>query len=161
MKKDHPTVSVDGLVNFSIQKSEAQFSQAYDKNRKDDLGIGKYFLLLNVTALKETLYIPVSIASGRKSTGLIYHIEGTGGGTASTSISVQGVGVVTVTSGTISYCKIPAGKTATFKIQAEITGALGKEYSFVITRINYKLNPNDMRYKRFLTEITSQTLKFR
>ncbi len=151
----------DGIIKIVVEKSEAHFSRAYDKIRSDDFGIGKYLLLLNVMASKETVYIPVSIASGRKSTGLIYHIEGTAGGVATVTVSSKGEGVATVTSGSISYCKIPAGKIATFKIIAQVTGSLGKEYKIVVSRINYKLNPNDLRYKRFLTEIGTETLKFR
>ncbi len=158
MKK---VITEDGIIKIAIEKSEAHFSRAYDKNRTDDFGIGKYALTLSVTALKEAVYIPVSIASGRKSTGLIYHIEGTAGGVATVTISSKGEGIATVTSGSISYCKIPVGKTASFKILAQVTGALGKEYKIVVSRINYKLNPNDLRYRRFLTEIPTEALKFR
>ncbi len=158
MKK---AITKDAFIKIVVEKTEAHFSNAYDKNRSDKLGIGKYFLLIDVTAGNETLYIPTSIASGRKSTGFIYQIEGTAGGTATVDVTFKGEGTMIVTSGTISYCKIPAGMTARFKIVAQVTGSLGKSYKIVVSRINYKLNPNDMRYKRFLTEISTDTLKFR
>ena len=148
-------------ITVLVQKNEANFSEAYDTNRKDKLGLAKYNLLIDITAGKDTIYIPTSIASGRKSTGFIYQVEGSASGAGTASVTFRGEGTMIVTSGTISYCKIPAGKTASFRIQAEVTGTLGKAYKIVISRINYKLNSNDLRYKRFLTDITTETLKFR
>lgn len=148
-------------IQISLQKTQARFSKLRGMNGAKDLGLGKFLLLIDAQANKETLYIPISIASGRKSTGFIYQIEGTSGATGIADISFQGKDATTVTSGSISYCKIPIGKTATFKILAEVTGKLGKSYKIVISRINYKLNPNDLRYKRYLTEISTESLKFK
>lgn len=144
---------------INVQKTDAHFYRLKKQKDSDDLGLGKFLLLVDITPHKETLYIPVSIASGRKSAGFIYQVEGTASSTATATISTKGA--VTVTSGTISYCKILPGKTATFKIFTEVTGAEGKKYTVVISRINYKLNPNDLRYRRFLTEIHTKVLKLK
>lgn len=153
--------NADEALHVSLQKTDAHFSVLRDPKGSSDVGLGKYFLSIDITAGKEALYIPISIASGRKSTGFIYQIEGTAGGVSTASVTSKGEGVSTVTSGSLSYSKIPRGMTATFKILAQVTGSLGKTYKIVISRINYKLNPNDLRYKRFLTDISSDTLKFR
>jgi hypothetical protein len=119
---------------------------------------GNYVLFLDVTADKETVFLPVSIASGRKSTGFIYYIEGAKIVGSSADITVSGEGITMVASGTIPYCKIPVGKTARFKIFAEVDVQSTRQYRFVISRINYKLNPNDARYKRFITEIGTNSV---
>ena len=148
-------------MTLQLRDTDAHFSKLRNQKNSDDLGLGNYLLIVDITASKDTLYIPLSIASGRKSTGFVYQIEGSTKSSATATISSKGEGIMTVTSGSIAYCKIPAGKTTTFKIHAEVTGAEGKEYSVVISRINYKLNPNDLRYRRFLTEVRSRTLKFK
>lgn len=153
--------SLDGFITIEIGETNAYFNKIRNPKGSDDFGLGKFYLLVNVTAGKELLYIPVSVASGRKSTGFIYQIEGTASSVADAEITLKSKDVMTVTSGSISYAKIPAGKTATFKVLAEVTAPLRKEYRLVISRINYKLNPSDLRYKRFVTEIGSEVLKFR
>ncbi len=154
-------VTGDEFLQFKLQKSQARFERIRRPN-EPDLGHGEFFLLLDITAREKTLYLPISIASGKKSTGFIYQIEGTAEGTISTTdISCRGEGVAKVTLGTLLYAKIPAGKTASFRILIEMRGGVGKEYKIVINRINYKFSPSDARYIRFDTEISSKTVKFR
>jgi hypothetical protein len=148
-------------ITIVRKKSQEYFYTIKNKKESDDFGLGKFLLRFELTARAETLYIPISIASGRKSAGFIYHIEGTAEGASTATITCKGNDIVTVTSGSISYSKIPAGKTALFTIMAEVTGVEGKFYKIVLSRINYKINPNDLRYKRFLTEIASTELRFR
>lgn len=148
-------------IQVSLLKTDAHFYTLQGKVQSDDVGIGKYNLYIDIVAGMDALYIPISIASGRKSAGFIYQIEGTAGGTSTATIKYKGDGITTVTSGAILYCKIPSGTTATFRIFAQVTGARRKAYKIVVSRINYKLNPNDLRYKRFLTEISTDVLKFR
>ena len=89
-----------------------------------------------------------------------YQIEGTSEGSLSTTdISCSGAGVTQVTLGTILYSKIPAGKTATFRILIEIRGKTGGTYRIVINRINYKFAPTDARSEKFLDELPTKTLK--
>lgn len=126
-----------------------------------DTNIARYFVRLDVVATKYTLYIPVSIASGRVSTGFVYQIEGTGEAIASATIASQGKDTTRVTFGSIEYCKIPPGKIASFKIITKVKGKRPKKYKFVLSRINYKLNPNDSRYKRVLTEISTDFIQLR
>lgn len=151
----------DGLLNFKLQKSQARFERIR-RPKERDIGHGEFFLLVGVTAQTETLYVPISIASSKKPTGFVYHIEGTAEGTIlRTDISCRGEGITKVTLGTLLYAKIPAGKTATFRMLIEIRGGVGKEYKIVINRINYKLDPRDARYKRLDAEISSKVLGFR
>lgn len=126
-----------------------------------DTNIARYYVRLDIRATKYTLYIPVSIASGKKSTGFIYQIEGTGEANASATIDSQGKNTTRVTFGSIEYCKIPPGQVASFKIITKVKGKRPKQYKFVLSRINYKLNPNDSRYKRVLTEISTDFIQLR
>jgi hypothetical protein len=148
-------------LKVRIQKSQARYTRVRDP-KGPDAGIGEFFLLLDITAVHKTLYIPISIASGKKPTGFIYHIEGTAAGAISTTdISCSGAGVQQITLGTIRYAKIPAGKTATFRIQVEMAGKVGKAYSIVINTINYKFDPSDARYAKYQEPIASKTATFR
>ena len=158
-KSEKPPTS-DEFLRFKIQKSQARFERIRNPSGSDT-GHGEFFLLLDITAVKETLYIPISIASGKKSTGFVYQIEGTAVGSISTTdISCRGGGITKITFGTLLYAKIPKGTTASFRILVEMRGKVGKEYTIVINRIHYKLDPRDARYKRFNTEISSKRVRF-
>ena len=152
---------IDECIRIVPIKIDAHASEGYNKDRSDKKSIGKYFFQVDVTAQKETVYIPISIASGRQSTGFIYQIEGMGEAIGRASIDGRGEGVVTVTSGSITYFKLMPGQTVSFKILVEVTVARKTVYKVVISRINYKLNTNDPRYKRFLLELPSKPLKFK
>ncbi len=150
----------DRSITVRVAKSQARFKRIRDPHGPDR-GTGEFFLLVDVMAPQETVYIPVSIASGKKPTGFVYQIEGTAAGEiVTTDISCSGAGVTQVTSGTILYAKIPKGKTASFRILVEMRGKVGKEYAIIIDRINYKFDPSAARYERFLQETKSKTLKF-
>lgn len=165
MKNSHSELKTkvgigDELVGIKVEKSQARFKRIKVPGEKD-IGHGEFFLLLNITALKEDVYIPLSIASGKKVTGFIYHIEGTAVGEIyTTTLSARGDGVTKITLGTLLYTKIPAGKTAEFRMLIEIRGGTSKEYKVVINRINYKLDPSDARYKKLDLLIDSKSLKF-
>jgi hypothetical protein len=152
---------VDEFINVKLQKARAHFERVRNPEGPDH-GIGEYFSAIDITAKKADVYIPLSIASGKKATGFIYQIEGTGESSiVKTDISCSGKGISQITLGTIVYSKIPSGKTGTFRIQNEIKGKIGKTYKIVINRINYKLAPNDPRYKQYLKELNSRTLEFK
>lgn len=158
MKK---TTFGDEFIHVKVEESQGRFERIRRPGERDQ-GHGEFFLRMDVTAPKKTLYIPLSIASGKKPTGFIYHIEGTAEGIIhTTNISCRGDGITKITLGTLLYAKIPAGKTATFRILVETRGPIGKEYMIVINRINYKFDPSDARYTRFDTEIPSKTVRFR
>lgn len=154
------TPGIDQYIHIKVLKIQERFERI--KNPKgSDQGIGRFFLSLDITAKKQAVYIPVSIASGKKATGFIYQIEGTAIGSISRAeATARGERITQVTLGTILYCKIPAGKKSTFRIQIEIKGKVGKSYRIVINRINYKLDPSDARYKRFDKEINTNFLRF-
>lgn len=148
-------------LKVRVGKSQGRFKRVRNADAPD-FGIGEFFLLVDVTALDKTVYLPISIASGKKTTGFVYQIEGTATGTlVTTDISCKGAGITQVTLGTILYAKITKGATATFRILVEIKGKVGKEYRIVLSRIHYKYNTSDARYERYLNEVSSRTLKFR
>lgn len=148
-------------IRVRVEKKQARFKRVREAKGPDS-AIGEFFLLVAVTALENDVYIPVSIASGKKPTGFVYQIEGSTEGTISTTaISCGGAGITQVTLGTLLYSKIPAGKTATFRILIEIRGKIGSEYGIVINRIHYKLDPSDARYGKFEDDIAGKVLKFK
>jgi hypothetical protein len=152
---------VDEFINVKVQKTQSRFERIKNPNGADQ-GIGRYLLVIDINSKKQDVYIPVSIASGKKTTGFMYQIEGTSKGAISTTdISCRGEGATQITLGTLLYCKIPAGKKASFRIQFEIKGKIGKAYKIIINRINYKLSPSDVRYKQYLKEVISRNLEFR
>ncbi len=149
------------FLKVRVQKSQARFKRIRDPKGPDS-GVGEFFLLLDITALEETVCIPISIASGKKPTGFVYQIEGTAEGSISTTdISCKGDGVTQITLGTILYAKIPKGKTATFRILVEMRGKVGKSYTIAINRINYKFDPSDARYEKYQNEIRTKAFAFR
>lgn len=154
-------MSGDGHIFFKVTDSGAHFKKMRDPDGKP-IGHGQFFLLLDIIALQETVYIPLSLASSKKPTGFVYQIEGTATGVISgTEVICQGEGITKVSLGTLLYAKVPRGSTAHIRTRVKIRGQLGKEYRVVINRINYKLDPNDVRYKRFDVEIATNTLPFR
>lgn len=153
----------DGRLFFEVKKSDTYFQKQKTRDPNGRMiGQGQFVLLIDIIALQETLYIPLSLASGKKPTGFVYQIEGTAAGDISTAdISCRGEGITKVTLGTLLYAKVPTGSTANFRIIVNIKGGLGKVYRAVINRINYKLDPSDARYKKFYVEIPTKSLKFR
>lgn len=98
---------------------------------------------------------------GKKVAGFMYQIEGTAFGTIVTAeVRARGSGVSQVTLGTLRYAKIPAGKTVSFEIRTTIRGELRKTYKIVFTRLNYKLNLSETRYRQYLKEIHSDSVAF-
>jgi hypothetical protein len=150
--------SPSDAFSITVQKKQKRFRKMRDSQKTKE-GIGEFFFLIDITATDRDVYIPLSIASGKKPTGFIYQIEGTAEGTISTTnISCKGVGVMQVTLGTLLYCKIPKGKTATFRILIEMRGKIRKEYRIVIGRIQYKYDPSDARYQKVLPILRSDSL---
>ena len=150
----------DVYIDVKVKKSQARF-QRIKHEEEADKGVGNFYLELHITAKQTEVFVPISIASGKKTAGLMYQIEGTGQSSISkTEIKVRGEGVSQVTVGTLVYAKIPAGKTALFEIQATIRGKISKVYKIVITRLNYKLKLSELRYEQYLKEIHSDSVKF-
>lgn len=151
----------DAYIQVVARKIESGTSRIPNAKFSDDLRRGQYFIEVDVTVLKDIVYIPISAASGRVSSGFVYQIEGDAKGKVSSAVKVQGDGVTKVTSGSILYAKIGVGKTATFRILIEVVGGRNREYKAVISRLNYKLNTNDARYRRFLIEIGTKTVRLK
>ena len=136
----HKIEGKDVYIDVKIKKNQAHFEKIKRKG-EDDKAVGKFYIEINVTAKQENIFIPVSIASGKKTAGFMYQIEGTAEGRIATAdIKIRGEEVSQVTLGTLLYAKIPPGKTASFQIRTVIRGKFGKAYKIVFTRLNYKLN---------------------
>jgi hypothetical protein len=150
----------DPYVEVKVKKNQARF-QRVKKKGVEDRAVGKFYMEIDITAEQKDIFVPVSIASGKKVAGFMYQIEGTAEGKIDTAnVRVRGAGVSQVTVGKLLYAKIPAGKTASFEIRAEIRGAFAKKYQIVFTRLNYKLNLTDARYQQYLKEIPSDSVTF-
>ena len=150
----------DDYIAVKTLKDQARFERVTVEGEKDK-AIGRFFMIIEITAKKENVFIPLSIASGKKTTGFMYQIEGTGEGSImNADVTVRGDGVTQITIGTILYAKVPPGTKALFRIQTSIRGKLGKTYKIVINRINYKLAVTDARYKQYIKEIPSDSVKF-
>lgn len=151
---------VDEYIDVKVITNQSRFELVKTKNEPDK-AFGHFYLQLSLKAEQMPVFIPLSLASGKKTTGFMYQIEGTAEGLiANANVEAKGDGVTQITIGTILYAKIPAGKTATFTIKTTIKGQKAKTYKIIINRINYKLAINDARYKQYFKEIVSDSLKF-
>jgi len=151
---------VDEYIEVKVKETQARFQLIKAKD-KEDKAVGNFFIKLEILAEKQEIYVPMSISSGKKTSGFMYHIEGTAEGSiATTDMKVRGEGVTQVTLGTLLFAKVPVGKTAEFRIQVEINGKLGKNYKIILSRINYKLKLTDTQYNRYLKPIVSKSVKF-
>ncbi len=151
---------VDDYILVKSKKDQSRFKRVKVEEGKDK-AFGQFLFIVNITAKKDTVYIPVSIASSQKPTGFMYYIEGTAAGSVvNGDVSVRGEGVTQTTIGTLVYATIPKGKTATFRLNITTRGQLGKEYKVIINRINYKLSLTDSRYQQYLKPIVSDPVKF-
>ena len=150
----------DPYIDVKVKKNQARFQRVKQKG-VEDKAFGKFYIEIDIAAKQTEIFVPMSVASGKKTAGFMYQIEGTAEGSiVTTEIKVRGDGLSQVTVGTLLYAKIPAGKTASFQIQATIRGSFGKTYKIVFTRLNYKLQLADARYQQYLKAISSNSVKF-
>lgn len=151
---------IDDYISVKTQISQAHFERVRQGGGANK-AYGRFYLQIDIRAKSETVFIPTSLASGRKVAGFMYQIEGTAEGSVQNSnIKVKGVEVSQVTLGTLRFAKVLPGKTAKFEIQVTIKGGFNQVYKLVFTRINYKLNLADLRYRQYLKAITSKSVKF-
>lgn len=152
--------TADAYLLIKVRDTEASFRRTRVPDGPDKV-IGKFWFDIDVTATSRDIYIPTSIASGKKPTGFVYQIEGTvPGAIVTTDIECKGDGITQVLLGTIVYAKIPKGLTATFRIRIEMRGQVGKSYGTVLRQIHYKFDPGEARYLKLPQEIRSKMLKF-
>jgi hypothetical protein len=151
---------IDEYISVKVLKNQARYERSHALGAPRN-GVGKFFMLIAVTAKKHEVLIPLSMASGKKTAGLMYHIEGTGeGAVAGTDVRVSGDGVCQITIGTLQFCKIPAGSTAEFRVQVNTRGQAGKTYRIIISRLSYKLSLTETRYQQYLRPLPSTAVKF-
>jgi hypothetical protein len=154
----HKLEGKDAYIEVKVKKKQARATRIKLDDAKDKV-LAKFYLEIDITAKQEEIFIPLSIASGKKTAGFMYQIEGDAPGSIDTAeVTVRGEGVSQVTVGTLLYAKIPSGKTATFKIHAVVRGTFGNVYKIVFTRLNYKLHIADARYQQYLKEIHSESI---
>lgn len=150
----------DPILDIKVKDADERLKRTKVLNGPDVV-VGKFSLTLEITAVQGDLYVPLSIASGKKPTGFVYQIEGTGPSSiVTTDISCKGNGITEVRLGTIVYSKIPKGMTGEFRIHIEVRGKIGKAYRVLIYQINYKNSPTDARYQKSLVDIGTRMLKF-
>ncbi len=148
----------DPYITVTVVKNQGRLQKLADQEVKEML-VGKFFIELSVTAKQQAVFVPLSVASGKKTAGFMYYIEGTAPGLISRAdVQVRGDEVSQVTLGTLLFAKIPAGTTASFTIQATIRGTQSKRYKLVFSRLNYKLHLTDTRYVQYLKEIHSPSV---
>lgn len=151
----------DTHILITVRDTKESARRERDPDGPDPV-TGKFWFDIDVTAARRDIYIPLSIASGKKPTGFVYQIEGTSEGSIlTTDIACKGTDITQITLGTLRYCRIPAGMTGTFSIRIEVRGKLGKSYRVSIRQINYKLDPGDARYQKISQDIQAKMLKFR
>ena len=75
---------IDEYINVKVKKNQARFMRIKRKD-EDDKAVGKFLIQIDITSKQDTVFVPISIASGKKQTGFIYQIEGTGEGSISTA----------------------------------------------------------------------------
>ena len=156
----HKREGIDDYIAVKVQINQAHFERVRQRG-VSDRAYGRFYLQVDISAKNETVFIPTSLASGRKVAGFMYQIEGTAEGSVqSSNIKVKGAGVSQVMLGTLRFAKVLPGKTARFEIQATIKGSFNEVYKLVFTRLNYKLNLADLRYRQYLKAISSKSVKF-
>lgn len=149
---------IDDHITVKITTNQAHFERT--KTRAgESRNHGVFYIQVDITTKSDTVFIPLSIASGKKPTGFLYQIEGTAAGAIGTAtIKCRGEGITEITVGTIQFAKIPTGSTATFTIQITIEGKRAKIYNINLTKINYKLSLTVARYQSYTKELRSRSV---
>lgn len=151
---------LDDYIDLKVRNDQA-YSQTIKGATAPSKLIGTFVTKIDITAKQTTIYIPLSIASGKTVAGFMYQIEGTAEGKIeSATVQASGDNITQITVGTITYAKIPEGSTANFRISTIVKGRHGQTYHTIITRINYKLANTDKIYKQYLKEIPSDRVLF-
>ncbi len=145
---------------IDVKTNQARFERVTVPGGRDT-GVGEFYLEVAITATETDTYIPLSIASGKKTTGFMYQIEGSDKGMITkASVKWRGTGITEVTVGTLFYAKIPKGKTALFIFNITTRGNAGGSYRVLITRVNTKQNPSEARYTPYIATIESKSVSF-
>jgi hypothetical protein len=155
----HKIEGKDAYIDVKVKKSQGR-GEKIKKSNNETVATGKFFMQIDIKAKQENVFIPLSIASGKKVAGFMYQVESTSVGSVShTEIRVRGEGVTLVSVGTLRYAKILPNSTATFEIRVTINGESSESYRIVFTRLNYKVKLTDLRYQQYLKEVHSENIK--
>jgi hypothetical protein len=156
--KDTP---VSSAPIVTITKSQANFVRTRNPDGKDPI-IGHFFLKVDIETSDLPIYIPVSIASGKKPAGFVYQIEGTSPGAIHTAtMEVAGASAPYITLGTLRFAHIPRKSVASFRVQIDITGAMRSDYHVALILLNYKYRLEDARYTKLPLTLLSKKLVLR
>ncbi len=164
MKKKRATtvaVSLHEEVHVRVRKTQGRFEKIRNPKGRDE-AVGEFFLEVELNTRAGDTYVPLSIASGKKPTGFVYHIEGSGkSALSSATVTCEGKGVAQVTLGTLVYAHIPAGTRASFRVLVTMKGFVNESYTVVIDRMHYKHDLHEARYQKADVALHSKTLLFR
>jgi hypothetical protein len=150
----------DEYVKVKLGKNQGRFKRTKDA-AGENIAEGHFYIEILITALLDPIFVPLSVATGKKVAGFMYHIEGTGeAAIRTTTIAVKGADISHVMIGTIRYAKIPPAKSALFQVQVQIRGSFGKTYHIVFSRINYKRSVHDQRYRQYTQQLESRRVTF-
>lgn len=151
---------IDPYIEVVVKKNQARFERV-KKRGVADRALGHFFIRIELLAEQTDVFVPLSIATGKRVAGMMYHIEGTDTASPERSeLTVRGEGVAQVTLGTLVFAKVPSVSRATFEARVTIAGSLAKTYRLIFTRLNYKLALTDARYRQYRKEIRSEVVKF-
>ncbi len=152
---------IDPNIEVKVKKNQGRVEKVRKRGEEDKV-FGRFYMEVAITAEQSDVFVPISIASGKKTAGFMYQIEGMSESLiGNANVKVRDTGVTQVKLGTLLFAKISAGKTATFQIRAKIQGKENKKYKIVITRLNYKLNLTQARYNQYLKSIDSKTVNLK
>ncbi|MFM2423795.1 MAG: hypothetical protein RLZZ70_182 [Candidatus Parcubacteria bacterium] len=151
---------IDQYVSIKSKKQQAKFQRVKIESGRDK-ATGTYMIEIAVTAKTQPVYIPLTIASGKTTSGFMYHINGTDESSIGRAgVVVTGEGVKRITIGSLDYAELAPKVTGLFQLEVVIKGRVGQTYQIIVNRINYKLTLTDPRYQQYLKPIESKVLRF-
>lgn len=151
---------IDQYVTIKAKKQKTSFARVRVEDGPDR-ATGTYVIEIAITAKSKSVYVPLTIASGKTTNGFMYHIDGTSESSiGQASVSVSGDEVKRITIGSLDYVELTPKVTGLFRLEVVIKGRVGQTYQVVINRINYKLALADTRYQQYLKPVESKTLRF-
>ncbi len=150
---------IDQYVTIKQKKQKTSFVRVKVETGPDR-ATGTFVIEIAITAKSVPVFVPLTIASGKTTSGFMYHIDGTSeSAIGRAGVSVSGEGVKRITIGSLDYAELPPTVTGLFQLEVVIKGRVGQTYQVVINRINYKLALTDTRYQQYLKPLPSKHLR--
>jgi hypothetical protein len=90
LKKELGVLEDATALTVKVKKTDARFTRIKNPKGKDG-ALCEFFMQVDITPTHSAVYIPLSIASGKKPAGFVYSIEGTAKGEIDTAnVEVRG-----------------------------------------------------------------------